>query len=248
MISPDIALALLINRTAQAYNSGTPPYITYHERTHVSSANRSQDINRSVAVRVSDNFAVMQDLPNGGERTGQAFPIIPYLDPLLSTFTFSYFANLKKVDIKVERGKTYELSIPANDPSVDVTVPYLSFWAPHYAQDSTPDHLHFAIDPTPGVIDNSFYPSDVVEDPQTHLPSHIEMRLMGTDMKIALDYKVIDGHWVITHGSWAQTQRVLFATFYVQADVSYDDIAFPDAPPDPRLAAGVPTPATTSSP
>ncbi len=244
MISPDVALALLLNRTAEAYGSGAPAYITYRERTHVVGANRSQDINRSVAVRVSDNFAVMQDLPNGGERTGQAFPIIPYFDPL-STFQFSYFANLKRIDISLDRGKTFELPVPQPDPNVDVTVPYMSFWAPRYAVDSSAAGAHFTIDPTPRTGDNTFYPSDVVEDPQTHLPSHIEMRVTGSDMSISLDYGVIDGHWVITHGSWGGTQHVAFMTFRVQADVTYDNFAFPQTPPDPRLAPGAATPASS---
>lgn len=238
MLSPDVALALLINRTAQAYNSGAPPYITYQERTHVSGSNRTQDINRSVAVRVSDNYAVMQDLPNGGERTGQAFPIIPYFDPI-STFQFSYFANLKRIDINLQRGQTFELPVPQNDPGADVTVPYLSFWAPRYAPDSTPERAHIVIDPTPRTGDNTFYPADIVEDPQTHLPSHIEMRVTGGDMSISLDYKVIDGHWVITHGTWGGTQHVAFMTFRVEADVTYDNIAFPQSPPDPRLTQGL---------
>ena len=241
MIAPDVALALLINRTAQAYNTAAPAYITYRERTHVTGANRSQDINRSVSVRVSDNFAVMRDLPDGSEHTGQAFPIIPYFDPL-SSFQFSYFANLKRVDIKLDRGKTFDLPVPANDPSVDVTIPYLSFWAPRYAPDSSASRVHFAIEPTPRTGDNTFYPSDVVEDAASQLPSHIEMRVTGGDMSIALDYQMIDGHWVITHGSWGGTQHVAFMTFRVQADVSYDDIAFPQTPPDPRLAAGSATP------
>ena len=78
MIIPDVALAMLVNRTAQAYVSGTPAYMTYRETTRISapSMGRAQDIDRSVAVRVADNFAVMRDLPDGGERTGEAFPII----------------------------------------------------------------------------------------------------------------------------------------------------------------------------
>ena len=42
---------------------------------------RAQSIDRSIAVRAADNFAVMQDLPNGEQRTGQAFPIVAYFDP-----------------------------------------------------------------------------------------------------------------------------------------------------------------------
>lgn len=242
---PDVALALLINRTTDAYLADPPAYMTYTERTHVSvsSLGRTQDINRSVAVRVADNLAVMQDLPNGGARTGQAFPIIAYFDPL-SAFGFSWFANLKRVDINLQRGRPLVLSTPEPDPSVDALVPYNSYWAARYAPDSTDDAVHLLIDPTARVR-GSYYPSEVVEDPQSHLPSRIVMRVDGSDESIALDYKMIDGHWVIVHGQWGGTQHAIMMTFRVVADVNFDDIAFPAEAPDPRLAG---TPAPTATP
>ena len=99
MLPPDLAFALLINRTTDYYQAHPPVYMTYVEHTHVTAPTlgRAQDINRSIAVRIADNFAVMQDLPDGGHRTGQAFPIVAYFDPL-SAFQFSYFANLKRVE------------------------------------------------------------------------------------------------------------------------------------------------------
>jgi hypothetical protein len=246
VILPDVALALLIDRTTAFYDANPPVYMTYTERTHVDapSLGRTQDINRSIAVRVADNFAVMRDLPDGGARTGEAFPIIAYFDPL-SAFGFSWFANLKRVDITLDRGQPLTLATPAPDPGVDAVVPYNSFWAARYAPDSTDQALHLLIDPTPRVRD-SFYPSEIVEDPQTHLPSHIEMTVQGSDETIALDYKVIDGHWVITHGRWGGTQHAIFMTFKVVADVTFDDIAFPTDPPDPRLS-GTPAPSATPS-
>src|ERR1700761_8890818 len=91
MMTPDLALALLINRTSAYYDAHPPGYMTYVERTHVRAQGigRTQDIDRSVAVRVADNYAAMKDLPNGEQRVGQAFPIIPYFDPI-SAFSFSY--------------------------------------------------------------------------------------------------------------------------------------------------------------
>jgi hypothetical protein len=245
MIPPDLAFALLINRTTAYYRSHVPQYMTYTERTHVSAPTlgRAQDINRSVAVRVADNFAVMHDLPNGGDRTGQAFPIIPYFDPL-SEFQFSYFANLKRVDITVVRGRPYQLAIPQDDPSVDMVVPYNSYWDARYAPDSTDSAIHLLIDPTPRL--QGFYPSDVVEDAQSQLPSHIELQLTGGDDEhISLDFKVVDGYWVITHGVFSATEHAVFMTFKVVADITFDDIAFTDTAPDPRLA-GTPVPTTPS--
>lgn len=247
MIPADLAFAILINRTSDYYRANPPQYMTYTERTHVTapSLGRAQDINRSVAVRVADNFAVMRDLPDGGTRTGQAFPIIAYFDPL-SAFQFSYFANLKRVDITLQRGQPLYLATPPPDPSVDIVVPYNSYWNARYAADSTQAAIHLLIDPTARV--KAFYPSEVVEDPQTHLPSHIEIRVNGGDDEIiSLDYHVVDGHWVITHGTFTATEHAVFLTFKVVADVTFTDIAFPTQPPDPLLA-GTPLPSTAPSP
>jgi len=244
MIIPDVALAMLVNRTAQAYTSGTPAYMTYRETTRISapSMGRTQEIDRSVAVRVADNYAVMRDLPDGGERTGEAFPIIAQFNPF-SAYQFSYFANLKNVEIHLERGASATFPIPAPDPGVDVLVPYNSFWAARYAPDSTEQHLHLLVDPT-ARVGPGFYPSEVIEDPQTQLPSHVEIRTSNSDMVIALDYQVIQGHWVLTHGRFSATEHVIVSTFKVIADVTYDDFAFPAQAPDPRLA-GTPVPTVT---
>ena len=48
MMTPDLAFAILINRTSAYYNANPPVYMTYTERTHVSAPTlgRTQDINR----------------------------------------------------------------------------------------------------------------------------------------------------------------------------------------------------------
>jgi hypothetical protein len=245
MIPPDLALATLINHTAAVYQASPPTYITYREHTHVEGANRTEDIDRSVEVRAADDYAVMRDLPNGEERVGQAFPIIPYFDPF-STFTFSYFANLRKVDITLDRGGLYTLPIPAANSGDDVVVPYFTWMDPHYAPDSTETRPHWFIDPTSRVGNNTFYFSDITEDAQTQLPARIELRLTGSDQTISLNYSMIDGYWVITHGTFSSTQHVLGFSFKVVADVTYSDFSFPATPPDPRLA-GTPAPSASAS-
>ncbi|HEY8297789.1 MAG TPA: hypothetical protein VIG32_07195 [Candidatus Baltobacteraceae bacterium] len=237
MIPADLAYALLLNRTAVAYQTTAPAYIVYRERTHVTAPTlgRAQDIDRSVKVRVADDVAVMQDLPAGGERTGQAFPIIPYFDPLSQGFTFSYFANLKRVDITLERKDVGYYAIPARDPTVNAVVPYISTLYVRYAPDSTDARLHFIATPTPRAS-SGFYAADVTEDPQTKLVAHVEMRTTGGDETIALDYHVLDGHWVITHGTFGSAEHVFGLNFNVVADVTYDQFAFPAIAPDPRLA------------
>jgi hypothetical protein len=259
MIPADLAFALLINRTAQYYEANPPVYMTYNEYTHVSAPTlgRTQDINRSVSVRIADNLAVMQDLPSGGQRKGQAFPIVPYFDPF-SAFGFGYFANLKRVDITFTRGNPFTIRIPPPDPTVNAVIPYFHAYDVQYAPDSTENAVHLTITPTPALPGNVFYWSDIVVDPQTQLPSHVELRLLGSDETVALDYKVIDGHWVVVHGRFSSTQHALVLTFKVIADTTYQNIEFPTEAPDPSLA-GTPSPspepsltpsapATTSSP
>jgi hypothetical protein len=241
MLPADVAFVQLINRTATAYVSNPPAYITYRERTHVtSSTGATRDINRFVAVRQADNYAVMQDLPQGAQRTGQAFPIIPYFDPLGQAFTFGWFANLKRIDITLERKPVGLWPMPQPDPGVNVVVPYASFWAPSYLPDSTDTRLHLRVVPTPA-YGTGYYIYDVLEDSQTHLPAHIEIRDTNSGDQIALDYKVLDGHWVITRGTLSTVQHVGPITFTVIAQTDYEDMAFPTTPPDPRLA-GTPSP------
>jgi hypothetical protein len=245
MMTADLAFAMLINRTSAFYQAHPPIYMTYTEHTHVSAPTlgRAQDIDRSIAVRVADDFAVMKDLPNGEQRTGQAFPIVASFDPL-SNFKFGYFANLKRVDISLERGAPFYLAIPDPDPNVNAVVPYNSYWAARFASDSTDSALHLLIEPTARVTDG-IYPAEIVEDGTSQLPSHIVMRAAGgSDETISLDYSVIDGHWVIVHGTFTQTMHVAFLTYKIIADVTFSDIAFPIEAPDPRLA-GTPMPSST---
>lgn len=245
MISPDVALAILVNRAGSTYLGTAPAYITYRESTHVEGANRAKEIDREVMVRVADNYAVMQDLPQGAVRFGPAFPIIPFFDPF-STFSFSYYANLKKLDITFNPGQPFYFKLPDPDPNVSMVIPYNSFWAPKYAPDSTDTALHFLIDPTPRIGGNTFYPTEVRSDPATQLPSHVTMSMTDSDMTIGLDFGNVDGHWVITRGTWSATQHPLGLTFHVAAVTTYSDFTFPTTAPDPRID-GTPRPSASPS-
>jgi hypothetical protein len=249
MTTADLAFALLVNRTNAYYLANPPVYMTYVEHTHVSAPTlgRAQDVNRSVAVRIADNFAVMHDLPQGAERTGQAFPVVAYFDPF-STFGYSYFAGLKRIDVNVQRGQPWTpFSTPAPDPGVNVIVAYNSYWAARFASDSTATALHLLIDPTPRVR-HGLYPSEVVEDSATQLPSHVEFRGTGGDDEvISFDYQVIEGHWVVVRATFSATQHALGMQFKAIAVVTFTDIAFPTEAPDPRLA-GTAAPNTSPLP
>lgn len=227
MLGADIEFAQLVNRTAQAYLRNPPAYIAYDEYTHVSAPGlgRAQDINRSVVVRTADDTAIMHDLPRGAVRTGQAFPIIPYFDPI-SSYAFSWYANLKNVDITLERGPLWLMSIPPADPAVNLQIDYLPFWNVSELPGSTPQAVHLRVTPT-SLYAGSFYPYDVVESPTTGLPSHIELRDTASDEVIDFDYGVLDGHWVVERGRFTATQHFGPLRFTVIAQTEYRNITFP---------------------
>ncbi|HET9030039.1 MAG TPA: hypothetical protein VFN49_07675 [Candidatus Aquilonibacter sp.] len=248
MIGADLALAGLINRTNAAFSANPPRYMTYVEDSHIVGNGQHRDINRSVALRVADDYAVMHDLPQGAERVGEAFPILPYID-LFSQFQYCWFANLKAVDITFVPGALWYLKMPDPDPSVDLQVPYFSQWAPRYAPDSTDALVHLIMEPSPRLRDGNFYPVDVVEDPATQLPSHVAFAFVGRDETLAFDYGMVQGHWVATKAVWSATQHVFVSTFKVTATTTFSDFTFPDTAPDPRLATPPsPKPSATCAP
>jgi hypothetical protein len=218
--------------------------MTYTEQTHVDGAlgHPAIDINRSVAVRVADDFAVMQDLPQGAQRTGNAFPVIPFFDPF-SQFSFKYFANLKRIEVTFVPGRPWLLQIPQPDAGVESLVAYFSFIVPRYADDSSDGAPHWVIDPTPRT-GASLYPSDVRQDAASALPSHVT--LQSADMKIGMDFTTVDGYWVISRGEYTGKQSVMGLTFTVHAVTTYGNFAFPEQAPDQRLA-GPPSPPSSGS-
>ena len=249
MLPPDVALVNLINRTATAFAQNPPAYITYTEHTHIAAPTlgRSQDINRSVEVRQADDYAIMQDLPQGAQRIGQAFPIIPYFDPLGQGYSFSWTANLKNVQINLERKPVGLWPLPPPYPGANAVVAYASFWVPSYLPDSTETRPHFRVTPTTA-YGRGLYPYDIVVDPQTQLPSHLELRSTDDSSSITFDYSVMQGHWTVTRATYTAPQHFGPMSFTIVTDTTYGNLAFPDTPPDPRLAgppALSPSPAAT---
>ncbi|MBV8638647.1 MAG: hypothetical protein JO322_11230 [Candidatus Eremiobacteraeota bacterium] len=249
MTGADLALAALINRAAQAYTYHRPTYVTYTENSHIEGFGQKRDINRSISVRVADDYAVMRDLPQGGQNVGEAFPMIPFFDAF-SNFRFCYTApNTKKIDITFTPGAAEYLKTPDPDTSVDIVVPYFSELAPHYAPDSTETALHFLNDPTPRTKDY-LYASEVVEDPASQLPSHVTMKQNNGDMIIGLDYSMVQGYWMITRGTYTATEHTVIGfSFKVTATTTFSDFSFSDTAPDPLLAGPPsPHPAATCAP
>jgi len=73
----------------------------------------------------------------------------------------------------------------------------------------------------------------------------VTLQQNGEDMEIGLDFAVVQGHWVVTRGTFSATQHVpILGSFKVQAVTTFSDFTFPATAPDPRLA-GTPRPSPT---
>ncbi len=243
MLSADSAFAQFVNQTTTYYNAHQPAFMSYRSRTHISvpSLRRDAEIDRQILVRVRDNVAIMHDLPQGAERFGQAFPVIASFDPLAGSFRYEYPAFLKNLRINrdfaitLDRGTPLYFAAPAANPTVSVVAAYSRYYSPSFASDSSDATPHLQLEVVPPDFRGP-YPSDIVMNAATSLPSQIRLRSTAADTVITFDYTVLQQHWVITHFSYEETQSAAIARIHFKTDTTFDQFAFPSTAPDPRLA------------
>ncbi|MDQ6825989.1 MAG: hypothetical protein M3Z14_02150 [Candidatus Eremiobacteraeota bacterium] len=243
MVSADAALVQFVNNTTTYYTAHQPAYMTYRSRTHIAvpSLRREAEIDRHISVRVRDNFAIMRDLPQGSERQGQAFPVIAYFDPLAASFRYEYPAFIRNFRINrdfaitLDRGTPLYFATPTPDPGITVVASYSRYYYPTFAADSSDavPHLHLE------VVPQDFrgpYPSDIVMNTATNLPSQIRLRSTAADTVVTFDYALLEQHWIITHFSYEETQSAAIARVHFKTETTFDQFSFPVNAPDPRLA------------
>ncbi|GAC1305317.1 MAG: hypothetical protein NVSMB21_06830 [Vulcanimicrobiaceae bacterium] len=253
-ITPDIAFQRAANAAA-AEIERAPAFVTYRVVTHVSAPaiGKHREVERSVAVRTSDDLAVLQDLPRGANTLAHGFPITPSFDAL------SYFTLSWKVGAHMEFSSYVHdvtpLRYAENAPSqADVVVFRLRQYRAEYAPDSSDaanGRTHIVLVPYDFVKrlaarpDNTFYLSDIVVDNATHLPTSVRYK-GGDDIDLTVDYAQATGHWVVSHAHYEETLRgpLHIGRLRVIADATYDAFAFPASAPDPRL---IPAPASAAS-
>lgn len=212
---------------------------------------QQRDVLRAVAVRTKDDLAVIQDLPRGENQLGHGFPVTPVFDAL-SYFTLSWKVGAHgafSAYVHDVVPLTYDL---AKTSTSDVVVVRLLQYRAEYATDSSdaPDgKTHIVMVPydfvkkqarDPG---STFYLSDVVIDNATHLPTHVRY-IGGDQIDFAVDYGSVQGRWLVQHAHYEETLHgpLGIGRLRVIADATYDQFAFPDGAPDPRL---IPTPTST---
>ena len=208
------------------------------------SIGQHRQIARAVAVRTKDDLAVIQDLPRGANVLGRGFPITPSFDAL-SYFTLSWKVGAHGAFSAYVHDVTPLVYDTSKTTSADVVVMRLLQYRAEYASDSsdaTDGKTHITLVPYDFVKrratkpDSTFYLSDVVIDNATQLPSSVRYR-GGDDIDFAVDYAMTAGHWLVTHAHYEETLHgpLRIGRLHVIADAVYDQFAFPDGAPDPRL-------------
>ena len=241
MIAADAQFRLSANTAAAAFAS-SPPYISYKTDVvvDVPSMRQHKVVSRAVESRTRDDFALLQDLPNGQRQYAHSFPLIPTFDAL-SYFRVTFNGNRRDLLSYVEPGQPLTFKDLRETSTADVVVVSLRYYHASYASDTTDSIAHIKMDalPTLTVGNNSdFYIRDVYVDLATNLPTRVVY--VGPTTTFACDYEVVQSHWLVRHVSYTHTfyGPLKIGRVTATADATNSDFAFPAAPSDPKLAFG----------
>ena len=196
-------------------------------------------------------MAVLQDLPQGQNQLGHAFPVLPTFDaisyfqldfhlgdpirrhnPLTAVTLLPPAPNLPPQPIR------YRDPVPSS-PEVTVVTTTLRNYYASYADDLTDRIAHILMQPLPALTrdnDSTFYLHDVFVDTATNLPTRVVYS--GPTTEFTLDYTVVGNYWLIDHLNY---RRTLVGPLHIgqttfTTDARYSDFAFPNPPRDSRLA------------
>jgi hypothetical protein len=251
VLTADAEFRAVANAAYEAWQQ-QPPYIAYRVDVDVNvpALKQSRRISRAVEARTRDDLAVLQDLPRGQNQLGHAFPVPPTFDAL------SYFHIDFRVSDPVRQHNPltavtllppkagmapqplrFTDPVPIN-PEATVVVTTLRNYYATYAPDTTDRIAHIALQALPALTrgnDSSFYLKDVYVDTTTNLPTRIVYA--GTAADFAVDYTMVENHWVISHANYRGT---VFAPLHIgqssyTTEATYSTFTFPATPADPRL-------------
>lgn len=229
-----------------------PPYIAYRVEvdTDVSALKRPRHISRAVEARTRDDLAVLQDLPQGQNQLGHAFPIPPTFDaicyfridfhladpvrqhnPLTAVTMLAPGPGLPVQPIR------FADATPSRPDVAAVASTMRNYYAT-YADDSTELLAHIVMKPLPALTKNNgsdFFLKDVYVDTANDLPTRVVYS--GPVTEFAIDYNTRGPHWVVTHATY---RTALFGPMHigrvtVTTDATYADVTYPSAPKDERL-------------
>ena len=238
MIAADVQFRTTANAAAAAF-AQAPPYLAYKTDVvvDVPSMRRHKAISREVETRTRDDYAMLQDLPQGQRQYAHSFPLIPTFDAI--SYFRVVFTGTRNTLSYVEPGPAITFRDPHETSRADVVVLSLRYYHASYADDSNDRVAHILMDPLPSLTTNNksdFYLHDVYVDTATNLPTRVHY--LGPAADFTCDYQVVEGHWLVTHAVYTQT---FYGPLHVgrvtaTAEATNHDFAFPATPGDPKLA------------
>ncbi|MDB5073517.1 MAG: hypothetical protein JWM87_4628 [Candidatus Eremiobacteraeota bacterium] len=239
MIAADVQFRTTANAAAAAF-ANKPPYLAYKTDVvvDVPSLRRHKVISRAVETRTSDDYAALQDLPQGQRQYGHSFPLVPTFDAI-SYFRVTFNGSQRNTLSYLEPGPPITFKDPRETSHADVVVTSLRYYRASYAPDSNDRIAHIVMDALPTLTrgnSSDFYIHDVFVDTTSNLPTRVVYE--GPATTFTTDYQVIEGHWLVTHANYVHT---FFGPLHMgrvtaTADASNHDFAFPATPGDPKLA------------
>ncbi len=250
VLTADAEFRTVANAAFDAWQQ-QPPYIAYRVDVDVNvpAMKTSRHVSRAVEARTSDDLAVLQDLPQGQNQLGHAFPVPPTFDAL-SYFRLDFHlgdpvrlhnpltaVTMLAPEPNVPPRPLYYTDPAPSTPGAVVAITLRNYYA-QYADDSNDRIAHIVMQALPGLPgghDSSFYLHDLYVDTATNLPTRIVYS--GPDTDFALDYTVVDGHWLIDHLTY---RRSVVAPFHIGSttfttEARYGGFTFPEVPADGRL-------------
>lgn len=246
MIPADVAFRQAANAAAAAF-ANSPPYIAYRTSVVIDAASmgRHRVINRAVEVRTADDWAALQDLPRGQHQYAHSFPLSPTFDAI-SYFHFDYNIAGRDALSSVTQDRVITFTDPTQSTHADAVVLGLRYYHAEYAPDSTDAIAHIAMNPLPTLTTgnkSTYFLHDVYVDTASNLPTRVVYE--GPDARLACDYTVVEGHWLVRHVTLTQTVRAWLHIGQVtfNAEATNTDFSFPATPNDPELAKPPATPA-----
>ena len=239
MIAADVQFRTTANAAAAAF-AAAPPYLAYKTDVvvDVPSLRRHKVISRAVETRTRDDFAALQDLPNGQRQYAHSFPLIPTFDAI-SYFRVTFNGSQRDTLSYVEPGPPITFADPRTTSHADVVVVSLRYYHATYADDSNDRVAHILMDALPSLThgnNSDFYIHDVYVDTESNLPTKVVY--VGPTTTFTCDYQVVEGHWLVSHATYVHTfyAPLRVGRITASAEATNHDFAFPAAPSDPKLA------------
>ena len=198
MISADTAFERVADAAAAAFAT-KPPYIAYRVDVHATAESLLPVEQHFITLRTVDGQALVRMTQGGAAKLDAPLPLGPSVDAL-AEWAFNFDAKDGSARLNVAYVHPVHYVAPVLAPGDTVVVASVAGYSISYVpNEATRLHVEPATATTRtfAAQKNHFVYRDVWFDPATYLPTRVV--LAAVDETLALDYTVVDTHWLL-HG------------------------------------------------